>query len=128
MRCFIQGRVFVVRLLRPGAVGVALLCIGHGLAAADPLPVADVTQSDDGWHLSAALTRMTVNSVPNMAATAFTREGFVTGKAAATIDGNGEIPVNSGTLVLGLQLGCQVDLSEGGSLGVGATPVTCSTS
>ncbi|HYR15335.1 MAG TPA: MspA family porin [Mycobacterium sp.] len=97
--------------------------MGHGLAAADPLPVADVTQStdtDDGWHLSAALTRMTVNSVPNMAATAFNREGFVTGKAAATIDGNGEIPVNSGTLVLGLQLGCQVDLSEGGSLSAGA--------
>ena len=66
---------------------------------ADPLPVADVTQSadtDDGWHLSAALTRMTINSVPNMAATAFTREGFVTGKAAATIDGNGAVAVNSG--------------------------------
>ncbi len=123
MLCFIQGRVFVVGLLRARAVGVALRCIGHGLAAADPLPVADVTQStdtDDGWHLSAALTRMTVNSVPNMAATAFNREGFVTGKAAATIDGNGEIPVNSGTLVLGLQLGCQVDLSEGGSLSAGA--------
>jgi hypothetical protein len=78
-------------------------------------PVADVTQSadtDDGWHLSAALTRMAINSVPNMAATAFTREGYVTGKAAATIDGNGAIAVNSGTLVL--------DLSEGGSLSVGA--------
>jgi MspA len=92
------------------------------VATAEPLPVADVTQSadtDDGWHLSAALTRMTINSVPNMAATAFTREGFVTGKAAATIEGNGAIPVNSGTLVLGLQLGCQVDLSEGGSVDVG---------
>ena len=101
---------------------MALLCLGHGPAAADPLPVADVTQSadtDDGWHLSAALTRMAINSVPNMAATAFTREGFVTGKAAATIEGNGAIPVNSGNLVLGLQLGCQVDLSEGGSLNVG---------
>jgi hypothetical protein len=60
---------------------------------------------------------MTINSVPNMAATAFTREGFVTGKAAATIDGNGAVAVNSGTLVLGLQLGCQIDLSEGGSVG-----------
>jgi hypothetical protein len=115
--------VFVVRLLRVGAVAVALVCVGHGVAAAEPLPVADVTQSadtDDGWHLSAALTRMTINSVPNMAATAFTREGFVTGKAAATIDGNGAIPVNSGTLVMGVQLGCQVDLSEGGSVGVDA--------
>ena len=115
--------MFVVKLLRVGTVVVALACVGHGVAGAEPLPVADVTQSadtDDGWHLSAALTRMTINSVPNMAATAFTREGFVTGKAAATIDGNGAIPVNSGTLVLGLQLGCQVDLSEGGSVGVDA--------
>ncbi len=94
------------------------------MAAAEPLPVADVTQSadtDDGWHLSAALTRMTINSVPNMAATAFTHEGFVTGKAAATIDGNGGVAVNAGTLVMGLQLGCQVDLSEGGNLGVNAS-------
>ena len=103
-------------------MATALLCVAGGVAAADPLPVADVTQSadtDDGWHLSAALTRMTINSVPNMAATAFTREGFVTGKAAATIDGSGAVAVNSGTLVFGLQLGCQVDLSEGGSVDVG---------
>ncbi|MBN7300624.1 MspA family porin [Mycobacteroides abscessus subsp. bolletii] len=94
-----------------------------GLATADPLPVADVAQSavtDDGWHLSASLTRMTINAVPNMAATAFTREGFVTGKAAASIDGNGAIPVNTGSLVMGLQLGCQIDFSEGGSVDVGA--------
>jgi MspA protein len=113
----------VARLLRAGAVAVALLALADGVAAAEPLPVADVTQSadtDDGWHLSAALTRMTINSVPNMAATAFTREGFVTGRAAATIDGNGGVAVNSGTLVMGLQLGCQVDLSEGGSVGADA--------
>jgi len=115
--------VFVHTLLRAGAVAVVLVSFGPGIAAADPLPVADVTQSadtDDGWHLSAALTRMTINSVPNMAATAFTREGFVTGKAVASIDGNGSSAVNSGTLVFGLQLGCQVDLSEGGSVGVDA--------
>ena len=111
------------RLFTGGAVVVALLSVAEGVAAADPLPVADVTQStdtDDGWHLSAALTRMTINSVPNMAATGFTREGFVTGKAAVSIDGNGAIPVQSGTLVMGLQLGCQVDLSEGGNVGVNA--------
>lgn len=113
----------VPRLVRAGAVAVALLGLADGVAAADPLPVADVSQSadtDDGWHLSAALTRMTINSVPNMAATAFTREGFVTGRAVASIDGNGASAVNTGTLVFGLQLGCQVDLSEGGSLGVNA--------
>ena len=111
----------MLRLLRAGALAAAIaLSVGGGVAAADPLPVADVTQSadtDDGWHLSAALTQMTINSVPNMAATAFTREGFVTAKAAAMIDGSGAAAVNSGTLVLGLQLGCQIDLSEGGSIG-----------
>ena len=54
-----------------------------------------------------------------MAATAFTREGFVTGKAAAAIDGNGAVAVNSGALVFGVQLGCQVDLTEGGSVSLG---------
>jgi hypothetical protein len=119
----------VSRVLRIGSLAAALLCVSGGVAAADPLPVADVTQSadtDDGWHLSASLTRMTINSVPNMAATAFTREGFVTGKAAVAIDGNGAVAVNSGTLVFGLQLGCQIDLSEGGSVGgdaeIGASP------
>ena len=110
----------MLRLLRAGALAAIALSVGGGVAAADPLPVADVTQSadtDDGWHLSAALTQMTINSVPNMAATAFTREGFVTAKAAAMIDGSGAAAVNSGTLVLGLQLGCQIDLSEGGSIG-----------
>jgi MspA len=113
----------VPRLLRVGAIALALFCLSDGVAAAEPVPVADVTQSadtDDGWHLSAALTHMALNSVPNMAATAFTREGFVTGKAVASIDGNGAVAVNSGTLVMGLQLGCQVDLSEGGSVGVDA--------
>jgi len=33
---------------------------------------------------------------------------------------NGSVPVGLGHLVMGLQLGCQVDLSEGGSLDVGA--------
>jgi hypothetical protein len=110
-----------VQSFRIGVIAVALLSMGGGVAAADRLPVADVTQSantDDGWNLSSSLTNMTINSVPNMAATAFTREGFVTGKATATIDGDGDVPVNSGTLVLGVQLGCQIDLSEGVDLGV----------
>jgi len=111
----------VHRLVRVGIFVLAFLPVGGGVAAADPVLIADVTQSadtDDGWHLSASLTKMTLNSVPNMAATAFTREGFITGKAAANIDGNGKAPVNTGTLVLGAQLGCQIDLSQGMSLGL----------
>lgn len=102
-------------------MAVVVLSMSGGVAAADPLPLADViqaAQTDDGWHLRSSLTNMTINSVPNMAATAFTREGFVTGKANATIDGNGAVPVNSGILVLGVQLGCQIDLGDGMDLGV----------
>ncbi|MBV8928065.1 MAG: MspA family porin [Mycobacteriaceae bacterium] len=94
------------------------------MASADPEPAADVTQSadtDDGWHLSASLSKMTINSVPNMAATALTREGFVTGKASAKIDGNGKVAVNTGQLILGVQLGCQVDLSQGGNFSLSGT-------
>jgi hypothetical protein len=110
-------------LFRSAVVAASLLLVvGDGLARAAPLPMADVTQSavtDDGWHVSASLSKMTVNSVPNMAATALTREGFVTGEASVTIDGNGKLPVTSGQLILGVQLGCQVDLSQGGNLTLG---------
>jgi hypothetical protein len=46
--------------------------------------------------VSASLSKMTINSVPNMVATALTREGFVTGETSAKIDGDGRAPVNSG--------------------------------
>lgn len=108
------------KIFRTAVVAVTLLFVSGGVAAADPVPIADVTRTadtDDGWHLSAQLTEMTINSVPNMAATTFTKEAFITGKAVAAIDGNGKAPVNSGNLLLGVQLGCQLDLSQGGNVG-----------
>ncbi|HEX2400740.1 MAG TPA: MspA family porin [Mycobacterium sp.] len=112
-------------LLRAGSIGAALLCMAGGVAAAD-LPVADVSKSAvsaDGWQLTATLKNMTFNPVPNMAATAFTREAFVSGQAEARIDGSGSAPVNSGSLILGMQLGCQIDLSWGGTLGLGQSAI-----
>jgi hypothetical protein len=113
-------------LFRLGVIVVALICtaisVGAHVAAADPVPVADVTQSadtDTGWHLTATLTNQTINSVPNMAATGFTREGFLSGKAIAKIDGDGKVPVMSGNVILAAQLGCQIDLSQGVNLSVG---------
>lgn len=116
------------RVLRGGAGAVPLLCLAGGVADADTFPVADVSQSadtGDGWASQRLVDPMTINSVPNTAATAFTREGFVTGKAAAT---NGGVAGNSGTLMLGLQLGCQVDLSEGARVAIsGSTPASTAT-
>ena len=92
-----------------------------GVAAADPVAIDDVTRTadtDDGWTLSATLTSMTINTVPNMAATPLTKEAFISGKAVAKIDGDGKVPVNSGNLLMGVQMGCQLDLSQGGNIGL----------
>ncbi|WP_280265009.1 MspA family porin [Nocardia wallacei] len=59
---------------------------------------------------------------PNLAATMFTREGFVSLKAVADIDGDGAAPVNAGTLKLGYQIGCQVDVTSGAAIGVAIGP------
>jgi hypothetical protein len=93
---------WVRTLLCAGVIGANLLVMADGVAAA--VPVADVSQSvatRDGWHLTASLKNMTINSVPNFAATAFTREAFVSAEADANIDGNGTSPVNAGSLTLG---------------------------
>ncbi|MFI9509511.1 MspA family porin [Nocardia sp. NPDC052566] len=60
----------------------------------------------------------TVDRVSNLAATPFTREGFVSVRAAADITGGGGAAVNSGSLSLGYQIGCQIDVSNGVSLGL----------
>jgi hypothetical protein len=98
---------------------VALVSVGGGVAAADPVDVAEVNRSVDtvdGYHLSASLTKMTINSVPNMAATAFTREGFITATVTATVDDNGNAPVNTVKLKLFAQVGCQIELTQGATL------------
>ncbi|MHA7663914.1 MspA family porin [Mycolicibacterium sp. HS_4_1] len=82
----------------------ALLGIAGGAARADPLPVAGVrhaVNTEDGWRLGVSLIQMTVDSVPNMAATAFIREGFVTGRArraAGTVIRSAAVPCGKGVL------------------------------
>lgn len=112
------------KLFCAGVIGATLLVMADGIAAAGP--VADVSRAvvtRDGWQLTASLKSMTVNSVANFAATAFTREAFVSAEADANIDGSGGVPVNSGSLILGVQVGCQVDLSSGGNVGIGQSAV-----
>ena len=108
-------------IFRTVVIVIVPMFVCCGVAAADPVPVDDATHSadtDDGWTLSASLTSMTINSVPNMAATPLTKEAFISGKAVAKIDGDGKVPVNSGNLLMGVQLGCQLDLSQGGNVGL----------
>ena len=108
-------------IFRTVVIVIVPMFVCCGVAAAEPVPVDDATHSadtDDGWTLSASLTSMTIDSVPNMAATPLTKEAFISGKAVARIDGDGKVPVNSGNLLMGVQLGCQLDLSQGGNIGL----------
>lgn len=72
----------------------------------------------DGWHLQIKIDNETVNSVPNLAAAANSREGFVTASGTATATG-GSAPITDSIFILGYQLGCQSDVSTG--LQVGGT-------
>jgi MspA len=111
----------VGKILRIVAIVVVAMFICGGVAAADPVAIEDVTRSadtDDGWTLSTTLTNMTIDSVANMAATPLTKEAFISGKAVAKIDGDGKVAVNAGNLLMGVQMGCQLDLSQGGNIGL----------
>lgn len=91
-------------------------------ASADALPDQSRTvTTEDGWELTVTKTAENLDRVPNLAATPFTREGFVSVRAVADITGAGSAAVNSGTLTLGYQIGCQIDVSNGISMGVSAS-------
>ncbi|WCT06075.1 MspA family porin (plasmid) [Rhodococcus qingshengii] len=93
-----------------------------GTASATPTALPDKfasTVTDDGWTLDLGATKLSANPVPNLATTAFTREGFVSAKVTGTITGSGNSAVKSGYVEQGLQIGCQIDVSSGLGLGLG---------
>lgn len=88
-------------------------------AQADPIDMAPQSYdkvSRDGWHLNIHIDHEVINSVPNLAAAANSREGFVTASATATATG-GSNPITDSLFILGYQLGCQSDVSTGLQLG-----------
>ncbi|WP_240431157.1 MspA family porin [Mycobacterium kyogaense] len=104
------------------AMVAAALLPDTGIASAEPVALPDVSrhgETADGWQLSLSMTRIAINAVPNMAATPFTGEGFASARVEVNIDDEGRMPVNSGSVVVGVQLGCQVKLDEGMDLGIG---------
>ncbi|MDZ7914312.1 MAG: MspA family porin [Rhodococcus sp. (in: high G+C Gram-positive bacteria)] len=93
-----------------------------GTASATPTALPDKfasTVTDDGWTLDLAATKLSANPVPNLATTAFTREGFVSAKVTGTISGAGDTAVKTGYIEQELQIGCQIDVSSGLGLGLG---------
>lgn len=110
------------RILFAATILSAMPLAAPGIAGAAPVTLPDVARSgdtDDGWRLSLSMTQIRINAVPNMAGTPFTGEGFVSAKVQVSVEGDGRVPINSGSIVVGVQLGCQVKLDEGLDLGVG---------
>jgi hypothetical protein len=93
-----------------------------GVAVADPANLEDVTDqfkdTPDGlWRLHVSLRNMNITSVPNMAATAFTREAFVSAAAEVWVEAlhpDDKTPEGAGvmqrSITLWLEQGCQANL------------------
>ncbi|GAB5906546.1 MspA family porin [Mycobacteroides chelonae] len=106
-----------------------LICTGFFLAAAGLTEVATAVAEPkdmapqlyskttrDGWHLEIRLDNERVNSVPNLAGAANSREAFITLSGTATATG-GANPITDSLFLIGYQLGCQSDVSSGLQIG-----------
>lgn len=103
------------------ASAAAVTSTGFAPASAEPVqmrPLSYDKVSRDGWHLNIRVENEVVNSIPNLANAANSREGFVTASATATAVG-GTNTITDSIFILGYQLGCQSDVSAG--LQYGAT-------
>ncbi len=106
------------------AVAGGCVVAGSGASVADPVVLESKSDSkitDDGWVLGVSATELSANPVPNLALSRFTREGFFSSKTTGTITGTGTAPVRTGYIEQGLQVGCQVDVSSGATLGLAMT-------
>ncbi|QBJ97565.1 hypothetical protein ERC79_17680 [Rhodococcus sp. ABRD24] len=120
------------RLARSGtavAAGVAalMLTVAAGSAGANVQvqePTSAQTVSFDGWNLSVNQTDQSITSVPPLSGNQFTRDLFASGRALATVSGNGTAPFTGGVLEVGYQIGYQADVSNGAVItgNAGITP------
>lgn len=115
----VLGRVGVV-----GAVAGAVLLAGAGSGAAavtelEPASASVVT--DDGWSVSVVASELRVDAVAPLSGSWLSREAFVSAKVTGQISGEGTAPVRSGVIEQGVQIGCEVDVTNGMTLGSTAT-------
>ena len=107
-----------------GAMVISVAMIGGSVAVAnaEAISVPDVVRqvtTYDGWQVTLSLTDARYDAVPNMASAPLTKEGYLSGRVTLTVDSVGAHPINTGELVVGAQLGCQVNLDDGLDLGFG---------
>lgn len=114
-----RGRLGVGTRIGSGLVTLLTLFAANSVSAnAQGLPDSNLMdRTEDGWGIEVNTLDEEVNPVPNLAATAFSREAFVQFTGTGKIFGQGSYPVTSASLTIGYQLGCQIDVSQGITLG-----------
>lgn len=106
----------------------AILPVGAAIAVADPVadPLPQEKETPSHYHVTLSMKKITIQSVPNMAAAPLVREGYITGTAELKADctqnldgsptpsnGTGCPPILGSTLIVNAQIGCPMDLSDG---------------
>lgn len=103
------------------ATTVAAVALSPGQAVATPTPLSNKharLTTDDGWKLALDATDLVVNPMHSLANAPTSREGWISSKVTGTITGAGTTPVNAGVLEHFLVVGCQIDVSDGATLGL----------
>ena len=88
------------------------------LASAGTATAAEQTASTPAGALTVTLTDDVVESVPSLTAMPTSSEGVVSASGVATATGPGAQDITSGTLDVGYQVGCAIDISGGVQLAV----------
>lgn len=97
-----------------GVLAAAVAGSGAASAALLPSPNHVVTKTTiDGMTAQASLVNVTVNTVPNLAQSPWTREAFIDATAIGQVDGEGAADLKSGVLKTGVEVGCNTDVSSG---------------
>lgn len=115
------------RTLLSAAALIAAASLGAGVASAAPHTSSFADRSstkttDDGWRVTATKAREQVRSVPPLNRSPFTREGFLSLRAAGSIAGAGKAAINAGTVTGGFEVGCNTDVTSGATIGVAGGP------
>ncbi|MFC8314166.1 MspA family porin [Gordonia sp. NPDC057258] len=102
-------------------VAIGSLAAAAGAADATPTPLSskyDRLVTDDGWTVTLKATELVVNPMSNIANVATSREGWISSKVDASITGKGRQPIQSAVLEQFLVIGCQIDVSDGATVGL----------
>lgn len=103
-----------------GAMMMVAVMMGAALGHADFLPdKSGASDTDDGWQVSLDKTDEELERWPNMAATAFSREAFLSIKVMARIGSQGTAPLLAGTVSAGIQIDASSDTTVGTALNLG---------